>query len=209
MSRVREFIKTTVVGGLLVILPIGVVLMLAVRAVKALRNMLAPAMSHLPYHAHFPLLLAALIVLAACFLTGLIIKTRIGKRIGSGLENRVLARLPGYIILKRLSQQAFGQAEEAAFKPALFETGEGLMPALVVEEHGEGNVTVFVPAVPTPTSGQLYIVKRERVHPVDVPFTKFIRCVSKWGVGSGELLKAVRGDRFDPETPVGCARADP
>jgi uncharacterized membrane protein len=209
MSRVHEFIKTTVVGGLLVVLPIGVVLMLAVRSVKAIRNMLAPAMSHLPHNTHFPLLLAGLIVLAVCFLTGLIIQTRIGKRIGSGFENRVLARLPGYIILKRLSQQAFGQAEEAALKPALLETGEGLMPALIVEEHGEGNVTVFVPAVPTPTSGQLYIVRRERVHPVDVPFTRFIRCVSKWGVGSGQLLKPVSNDRFDAETPVCCARVNP
>jgi hypothetical protein len=49
-----------------------------------------------------------------------------------------------------------------------------------------------VPSVPTPAAGAIYIIARERVHLVDVPFTKAVSVISKWGAGAGELLKAMR-----------------
>jgi uncharacterized membrane protein len=63
-----------------------------------------------------------------------------------------------------------------------------------VEEHEDGSYTVFVPAVPTATVGAVYILPRARVHPVDVPFWKAVKCVTRWGAGSGELLRAMRRD---------------
>ena len=192
MSGFRDFIKMTLIGGLLVVLPIGVLVMLVARAIVTVRDMLAPAMSNLPYQALFPGLLAGVIILGVCFLTGLFIQTRPGRRVRLGIERGVLERLPGYTLLKNLGQKAIGETEGVALAPVLFETGEGLMPAYIVEEHEDGNVTVFVPSVPTPTAGQIYIAPREMVHPIDVPIAKVFRCVSKWGVGSGELLAAIR-----------------
>jgi uncharacterized membrane protein len=46
------------------------------------------------------------------------------------------------------------------------------VPALIVEELEDGSYTVLAPSVPTPMAGAIYILPRERVHPVDVPFTK-------------------------------------
>jgi uncharacterized membrane protein len=40
---------------------------------------------------------------------------------------------------------------------------------------------VLVPSVPTPMAGNVYILPRDRVHPVDIPFTKAIGVFSKWG----------------------------
>lgn len=86
-----------------------------------------------------------------------------------------------------------GEEEGIRFRAALAEIEEALVPAFLVEEHGDGSYTVFVPAVPTATVGAIYILPRERVHPLDVPFAKVVRCVTSWGVGSGELLRAMRG----------------
>ncbi|HEY3186986.1 MAG TPA: hypothetical protein VGJ70_05905, partial [Solirubrobacteraceae bacterium] len=64
----------------------------------------------------------------------------------------------------------------------------------VVEEHPDGRYTVFVPAVPTPAVGAVYIMDRRRVHLLDVPFAHAVRSITQWGAGSGELLRAVKAD---------------
>jgi uncharacterized membrane protein len=49
-----------------------------------------------------------------------------------------------------------------------------------------------VPSVPTPLSGAVYILNRERVHPLNVSFTQAIKSVSRWGSGSKELVAAMK-----------------
>ena len=66
------------------------------------------------------------------------------------------------------------------------------MPAFIVEELDDEHYVIFVPSVPTPAAGAIYIMARERVHLVDVPFTKAASVISKWGVGAGDLQKALR-----------------
>ena len=51
------------------------------------------------------------------------------------------------------------------------EIEDALVPAFIVEELDDGRFTVFVPSVPTPFAGAVYILSRERVHLVDIPFT--------------------------------------
>ena len=74
-----------------------------------------------------------------------------------------------------------------------------LVPAFVVEKHADGRYTVFVPSAPTPAVGAIYIIPKERVHFVDAPFLTAVKCVSSWGAGSAELLKAMRApERIQP-----------
>ena len=73
---------------------------------------------------------------------------------------------------------------------------DALVPAFIVEELDDGRFTVFVPSVPTPFAGAVYILSRERVHLVDIPFTQAIQSVSRWGAGSKELVAAMRGEKL-------------
>ena len=41
-------------------------------------------------------------------------------------------------------------------------------------------------------AGALFILPRERVHPLDVPFTQAVKVISKWGAGAGELARGVK-----------------
>jgi hypothetical protein len=56
----------------------------------------------------------------------------------------------------------------------------------------DGRLTVFVPSVPTPLAGAVYIIDRARVHMLDIPFTDAIRSISRWGAGSKDLVAAMR-----------------
>jgi uncharacterized membrane protein len=52
---------------------------------------------------------------------------------------------------------------------------------------------VFVPSVPTPAAGAVYILPKERVHLVDIPFSKAVSVISKWGSGARDLRAAIKG----------------
>ena len=73
------------------------------------------------------------------------------------------------------------------WKPALAEIEDALVPAFIIEEFEDGRYTVFIPLIPTPLAGAVYILERKRVHPVDVPFTQAIQVVSRWGSGAKGL----------------------
>jgi hypothetical protein len=108
------------------------------------------------------------------------------------LEVVFFDRLPGYSLLRSLTQRLAGDGDETAWRPALAEIEDGLAPAFVIEELDDGRLTVFVPSIPTPLAGAVLILSRERVHLLDVPFTQAIRTISRWGSGSKALVAAMR-----------------
>ena len=95
-----------------------------------------------------------------------------------------------------MTRQLAGDSRENAWKPALVEIEEALVPAFIVEELDDGRFAVFVPSVPTPLAGAIYILIAERVHPVDVPFAHAVKVITRWGVGSGELVAAMQESRI-------------
>jgi uncharacterized membrane protein len=138
--------------------------------------------------------LSLLFVLIVCFLIGVAIRTPAGRAFRERIETSLFDRLPGYALLRSLTQRLAGQDEENVWKPALAEIEEALVPAFIMEELEDGRFTVFVPSVPTPLAGAIYILSRERVHPLDVPFTQAIKSVSRWGAGSKALVAAMKTD---------------
>jgi len=87
-----------------------------------------------------------------------------------------------------------GVPEEHVWQPALAEIEEALVPAFIMEALEDGRFTVFVPSVPTPLAGAVYILSRKHVHRLDVPFTQAIKSVSRWGAGAKELVAAMKTD---------------
>ena len=116
---------------------------------------------------------------------------RVGRAPRRRVEQALCERLPGYALIRSLTQRLAGQGDETAWKPALVEIEEALVPGFIIEEHEDGHYTVFVPSVPTPFAGAVYILTPARVHPVDVPFTQAVRSISRWGAGSRDLMAAM------------------
>src|SRR4029077_21028318 len=116
----------------------------------------------------------------------------IGYRLWNRMEKSFFDRMPGYALIRSLTQRLAGEDREAAWKPALAEIEDALVPAFIIEQNGDGRFTVFVPSIPTPVGGPVYIVIRTRVHPVDVPFKQALQSISRWGSGSKDLVAAMR-----------------
>ena len=139
--------------------------------------------------------LSLLLVLVGCFLIGAALRTRVGYGLWNRVEKAFFERMPGYALIRSLTQRLAGEDREAAWKPALVEVEEALVPAFIIEELGDGRFTVFVPSIPTPLAGAVYILTAERVHPLSVPFTQAIKTISRWGSGSKDLVAAMEEGR--------------
>jgi len=194
MRTLAEFTKTTLIGGVLVVLPIYIAVLLLAKTVGGLLALLAPVTEHIPAAVEFRRLVAILLIVMICFVVGLVVRTGPGLRAKNAFENAILEKLPGYTFMRGVARRLTGSAEEQALQPALVEIEEALVPALIVEELADGSYTVLVPSAPTPMAGSIYILSRDRVHPVNIPFTKAIGVFSKWGTGAGEFVRAMNSD---------------
>ena len=157
-----------------------------------------PITAGIPAAVEFRQLVAILVLVSICSITGLVVRTGPGLRAKNAFEEAVLSKLPGYALLRGLAGRLAGRADEPTFAPALVEIEEALVPALIIEELEDGLYTVLVPSVPTPMAGALYILSRERVHPVDVSFTKALKVFTKWGTGAGEFVRAMQPASASP-----------
>jgi uncharacterized membrane protein len=191
MASARKVVIDTIVGGLLILVPIYLAVLLVAKAVGAVLHLLDPVTALLPEWVPLKALWSVLFVVLLCFLVGAAVRTKRGRRIRARVEAFLFGDLPGYALIRGLTDRIAGTGDENTWKPALAEIEEALVPAFIIEALDDGRLTVFVPSVPTPFAGAVYILVKERVHPLDVPFTHAIKSISRWGSGSGELVAAL------------------
>jgi uncharacterized membrane protein len=190
MTNLIDFLKTTLRGGFFVVLPIVIVILVIIEAVDLVIAVLGPITDLLPVDEiggiEIATIFAVLILLAICFLIGLAMKMTVGARVGSWLNHTVFNRIPGYTMVKEVAQRFSGDAVEGSLlQPAVVTMPlESLVLAFIVEEHANGDFTIFVPAVPTPSIGRIEYVPKDRVRKLDVPASSVANSIMQWGVGS-------------------------
>ncbi len=193
MKQALAFVGSAVAGGLLILIPVYLAVLLLLKALKSVAGLVRPFTLLLPDSFPAETILSLLLVFLICFLIGVAIRTGPGRVARERIEKALFEKIPGYALIRSLTQQMAGASDDTVWKPALAEIEEALVPAFIIEEFADGRYTVFVPSIPTPFAGAVYILARERVHPLDVPFTRALRVVSKWGSGAKELVAAMEG----------------
>src|SRR5262245_39377890 len=192
MKTLLRFVKVTLIGGLLVVLPLWLSVLLLFKAVKGALALLKPIAKLVPQKFVHHDVVALCLLILICFAVGLLIRTRMGQVIGDWLEQHLLGKIPGFLLIRGMVRQFAGKKDEQSFEPALVEIEEALVPAFIIEKHSDGQFTVFVSSSPTPMAGAIYILQPERVHPVDMPLRTAMVCVAKWGSGAAEMRTAIR-----------------
>jgi uncharacterized membrane protein len=195
MKQAVVFTTRAFLAGLLVVVPIYLAVLLLLKGMKSLAALVRPFALLLPEWVPAETVLSLLLVVAICILIGIVVVTRPGRAAREAMERSVFERIPGYGLLRSLTQQMAGKSRENVWRPALYESDEGLQPAFIIEELGDGRYTVFVPSIPTPLAGAVLVVDKRRVHPLNVPFTDAVKTVSRWGSGAKDLVAAMERDR--------------
>ena len=197
MKSAMGFIKTTVVGGFFIVVPIVLVILIIAETIDLVIVIANPIAGLLPVEGlDAPVervLIAAVLIVAVCFLAGLAMRADAGARLGRWIEGLILGRVPGYQLIKGLSRRVAGDEQATNFAPAVVTTAlQTRVLAFVIEEQEDGDVVVFVPAAPTPAVGMIHIVRQDQVCKLEVPLTAVATCLSEFGMGAGQLLAKAR-----------------
>jgi uncharacterized membrane protein len=194
MKKIAEFLKTTALGGLFVLLPC-LLLVMFLSEVMGLLVALATPIAELLFPVdviekiNSPLLIAVALLVGASFLIGLALRAKLVRRIGRWFEHGVLERMPAYAAFKNLTKGFVNTDEGDAFKPAVLISPEGDREFIyVVEDHGGDRLTVLVPWAPTAFSGSVKDVDRSRVEMLESNIGEVSKVLSQWGVGARAVL---------------------
>lgn len=196
LHQIRQFFITTIIGGVVVVLPLGLLVVLIRFIWSFTTGLLSPLRGVLPIPGHVEAWLLDLIslvaVLVGFFLIGLLVRTSIGSKLFLSLEKRFLDPLPLYATLRNTVQQFAGQKKMPFSEVVLVDAfGNGtLMSGFVTEEINDERVTVFVPTAPNPTNGFVFHVRRDQIVHVEIKTEDAMRTIIGMGTGSENLFKA-------------------
>ena len=160
MRPALRFVKTTLVGELVIVLPIWVAALLLIKAIKGALGVLRPIATMLPQNIVHENVVAVALLLIICFSAGLLMRAALTRRMVGWFETKFLEYIPGYSLLRSITQRLTGQGEDQSFQAALVVIEDALVPAFIVECHADGQCTVFVPASPTPATGAIISCRR-------------------------------------------------
>jgi uncharacterized membrane protein len=187
--------RTTLVGGLLFLVPIIVLVVILGKALAIAHQLVDPLAEHLPVRSviglRTPILLAIAIIVLCCFLAGVLARTVLARKLVRRLETAVLANVPGYELIKGMGESMLGVEKQTGHQVVLARIEDAWQIAFLVERLDSGPVAVFVPGAPNPLSGSVYFMTQDRIKVVDIPASGAMKCLRRVGAGSNALLRGV------------------
>lgn len=201
IKTLKDFIATTVMGGLLVVLPLLIFYLLIDQLLETVVVLASPFAAFIPATwtkaINAPLLIAVLLIMIVSFLFGLALRSTRLTRLGAWLESSALKRLPLYSSVKKLSRGLAGDKAEKSYSPALLSHDDGSLELVYVIEEGQNDAaTILIPLAPAGFSGPVRIVASYRLTPLDASLGEASQVMSQWGAGLLALAdRERRGDR--------------
>ncbi len=188
MKKPKNWFKTNVLYGLIVLVPMAVLFALIAKLMEVLEKIAVGLNLDSALGAGAAVMIAFLVLLLVCLGLGAAVRTQIGGVTFEKLENAILQRIPGYDLLGNILK---GFAKDKSAYPAVMVRLHGPGSAvfgMLMEEHANGALTVFLPSAPALTVGSLHVVARDRVTFLEASTVDVANCISQWGVGSEMAL---------------------
>lgn len=210
MNRLKRFVKTSFIGGILVLLPVVILLAALNWVFHFVTGLIQPLTTlviksnGLPGSMPGPMpevlgdVLVVFLIALTCFLVGSLVSTSIGRWMHGRFDKYLVQAAPGYKLIKEIVSQFFGDKANSPFangevaRVKIFgAASETTVTAIVTSRHEDGSYTVFVPTGPNPTSGNMYHLSPEQVklYP-ELKIEDLMRTIIACGAGSGELFQS-------------------
>ena len=195
MDKLKSFLKTSLLGGVVVILPIAILVSVMLWLFNLVSGLIEPLTRFLikdsQLNEYAAEIIVIVLILTACFFVGVLVRTRLGGFLYRVIESRILKLAPGYSMVKETVTQVFGSKSDSPFSSvalAQIFCNDTQVTCFITDKHENGMYTLFVPTGPNPTSGLIYHLDEKYVHPVDIPVQDAMRSIISCGAGTAKLL---------------------
>src|SRR5574337_137111 len=116
-------LTTTLIGGLVFLLPLIVVLVVVGQGLQLAAKAVAPLTDRLPEEHLAGVALASiaavLLLVAVCYGAGVLARAAVGRRLSAGFEERLMTIYPRYLVVKAMSQGLHGVIGQHVLEPVL------------------------------------------------------------------------------------------
>lgn len=191
MKSFLRFIKTTITGGILFLLPVILLIIIFTKAYNIFHVVSAPLSEKLPeliFGLDGSNLITILLLVFICFFSGLLFRSRLVKGWIQKIEDNILVNFPGYALMKSITAGAVGKQSDTDMAPILIHEDDTWSLAFLVEK-GEKFSTVFIPEAPKHDSGEVKIIPTNRIEKLDISVHKFTQIIKTFGKGATQWVK--------------------
>jgi uncharacterized membrane protein len=193
VNKIAEFLKTSLIGGLFILLPLVLFYLLLSELLQVVVALATPIADLFPKgtfdQVKMPVIIGIILIVGASFMFGLALRFASLRRLGVWIERTLLDRLPLYNAVKRMGRGLVGEQEDSAFRAGLFSSSDGEKEVVyIIEDHGDGQMTILFPFAPASFAGSVKIVSADRIEILETSFGDASRVIAHWGVGAQELL---------------------
>lgn len=183
--------KTTILGGILFLIPLAVVSIVLGKAFQLSMLVAQPLDTIIPIESvagvAFVNILAIILILMICFLAGVIARSGLLSSQVGKLDEFLINVMPGYAVAKgMLGSVAHDEDIARVLKPVLVRFDDYQQIAFELERN-ESNATLFLPGSPSAWSGTTVIVDLERVQMLNLATHQAVKLLRVLGRGSLDL----------------------
>lgn len=197
MRGLLRFIKATVVGGLLFMVPIIILIMTLEKGMLIASKFVAPLAAHFPDKPVLGMtaatLAAALVLLVLSFFAGLAAQTASGQKFVVWLEKVFLSKLPGYVMFRGvvgdMSNGMDTLAGESKVRTVFVSIEEAWQIGFLMDTLASGELAVYVPGAPSPLSGSLYFMAPDRIRECNLTVFEAQAMLRRIGKGAAEAIQ--------------------
>jgi uncharacterized membrane protein len=188
--------KTTILGGVIFLLPFAVVVFLIGQIAQVIYSVAAQLESALPRWSFggvsLAVVLATLVLVVLCFVAGVLARRSFGRRFSAKVERNLLLLFPRYAIWKSHLVTNVGVehgGELFKFQPVLVAFDDAARIGFEIERaEAAAMVTVYLPGSPDPWNGHVVHVASDRVKPLSVNFSEAAALCESMGRGAASVL---------------------
>jgi uncharacterized membrane protein len=207
MKRGINTVTTTIVGGAVFLVPLVVVVFFGSKLLGFMEGLLQPIEARTGDLAlggvAFTTILALLLILVACYLFGLLGRTKHGHGVLEWAQKGIAAVAPSFGMYNELLNEIGGEGANASV--VLVPTDAGWTLAISFEAQGDSPRLVFIPGAPQWTEGSLALAPPENVRPTDLTVAELIALLRRCGRSSDlstRLVDRIRSEAASgPEAP--------
>lgn len=190
-----QFIKTTVFGGVVFLVPLVILVVLLGKALAFSRKIATPLANVIPFGPVGDVIVVNIVglilIILICFLGGLVAKSEAVAKSVASLEENFLAKIPVYSVIKGTVSNTLQPEEMEGMKPVLAHLDDCSQIAFEIERKPGGKVAVFMPGAPDAMSGSVCYFTEDRITDIDASFLATVRVLKGFGKGSHGQLDAI------------------
>ena len=196
MKKLREIVVTTIVGGVLFLIPVAILVFAVGKVFEVMRWVTEPLDVLLPIdtiagYAAVDVLAGVLLVLI-CFVAGIVARSERGRRVRQRLDRFLLEVIPGYTWVRGITGSISDNEVEDLLKPVMARFDDQCQVAFEVDRTQDGLVVVYLPGAPNARSGSVSYMAADRIQPIDAWFHTVANSFRRFGRGSGGLVETTK-----------------